>query len=104
MNEEILGNAAENEEMEEVEIYTLIDENGEECEFECVAKYEEGDDMYFAMLPLNEEGADEYVILKLDVDENGEDALISVDDDAEFDKISDIFDDILFNEVDYDRE
>ena len=104
MNEEILGNAAENEEMEEVEIYTLIDENGEECEFECVAKYEEGDDMYFAMLPLNEEGADEYVILKLDVDENGEDALISVDDDAEFDKISDIFDDILFNEVDYDQE
>ena len=104
MNEEILGNATENEEMEEVEIYTLIDENGEECQFECVAKYEEGDDMYFAMLPLDEEDADEYVILKLDVDENGEDALISVDDDAEFDKISDIFDDILFNEVDYDQE
>ena len=104
MNEEILGNAAENEEMEEVEIYTLVDENGEECQFECVARYEEGDDIYFAMLPLDEEGNDEYVILKLDVDENGEDALISVDDDAEFDKISDIFDDMLFNEVDYDQE
>lgn len=100
-NEEILQNE---EEMEEVEIYTLIDENGVECQFECVARYEEGDDVYFAMLPLQENEADEYVILKLETAEDGEQSLVSVDDDAEFDKISDIFDDILFSEVDYDQE
>lgn len=104
MNDEIIRDGAENEEVEEVEIYTLVDEDGVECQFECVARYEEGDDMYFAMLPLDENGADEYVILKLDTDENGEQALVTVDDDAEFDKISDIFDDILFSEVDYDEE
>ena len=100
-HEEILQNE---EEMEEVEIYTLIDENGVECQFECVARYEEGDDVYFAMLPLQENEADEYVILKLETAEDGEQSLVSVDDDAEFDKISDIFDDILFSEVDYDQE
>ena len=100
-NEEILQNE---EEMEEVEIYTLVDENGVECQFECVAKYEEGNDVYFAMLPLQENEADEYVILKLETAEDGEQSLVSVDDDAEFDKISDIFDDLLFSEVDYDEE
>ncbi len=90
---------------EEVEIFTLVDENGVECSFECVAKYEEGDNVYFAMLPLDESDSDEYVILKLEDGENEEEqALVTVDDDAEFDRISDIFDDILFSEIDYDEE
>lgn len=92
------------DEAEDVEIYTLVDENGVECQFECIARYDEGDSVYFAMLPIDENESDEYVILKLETDEDGEQSLVSVDDDAEFDKISDIFDDMLFSEVDYDEE
>ncbi len=89
---------------EDAEIYTLVDENGVECQFECIARYDEGENVYFAMLPLDENDSDEYVILKLETDEDGEQSLVSVDDDAEFDKISDIFDDMLFSEVDYDDD
>jgi len=87
----------------EGELCTLLDEDGTECQFECVGKYEEDGVKYFAMLPIEEEQTDEYVILKLTV-EDGEEVLVSVDDDEEFDKIAGIFDQILFDEIDYDGE
>ena len=77
----------------------LLDEDGKECQFECVGKYEEEGVKYFAMLPIEEDQTDEYVILKLTV-EDGEEVLVSVDDDEEFDKIAGIFDQILFDEID----
>lgn len=103
-DEKIIGDGEE-ELSEEVEVYTLIDENDKECQFECVGKYEDGDVQYFAMLPVDEqEETDEYVILKLETDEDGEDVLVSVDDDEEFDRIAGIFDQMLFDEIDYDSE
>ena len=42
------------------------------------------------------------MILKMEQDEDGEDILVTIDDDDEFDRIADIFDDELFGEVDYD--
>jgi hypothetical protein len=52
------------------------------------------------MVPI-EEGVEEYVILKVVPGENGEDTLESVDDDDEFDKVADIFDDRMMD-VDHD--
>ena len=43
----------------------------------------------------------EYVILKV-MTENGEETLVSIDDDDEFDEVADYFDDLLSSEVDYD--
>ena len=104
-DEKKINDGEENELSEESEIYTLIDENGKECQFECVGKYEDGDIQYFAMLPVDEdEESDEYVILKLETYDDGEDVLVSVDDDEEFDKIAGIFDQMLFDEIDYDEE
>ena len=92
------------DEAEEVEVYTLIDEDGQECQFECVGRYDDNGVQYFAMLPFEEKEADEYVILKLETDDDGEEVLVSVDDDEEFDKIAGIFDRMLFDEIDYDEE
>ena len=38
-----------------------------------------------------------------EVDEEGEDMLVTIDDDAEFDKVADIFDDMFSEEIDLDE-
>lgn len=88
---------------EEVEVYTLVDEEGKESQFEVIGKHEMDGVLYFALIPVEEE-SDEYVILKLAKDDEGEECLMSVDDDEEFEKIADIFDDELFDEIDYDEQ
>ena len=37
-------------------------------------------------------------------DENGEELLVTIDDDDEFEKVAEIFEDMLFDEIDYDAE
>jgi uncharacterized protein YrzB (UPF0473 family) len=92
----------EEEELEEVDVITLIDdENGEEKEFEILASTEIDGQVYYALVPANEE-TDEYVILK--VREDGEEIVFeSVDDDEESDKVEEYFNDLFFNEIDYDQ-
>ena len=88
------------------EIFTLTDEDGNEIDFEVIGEYEKNGERYFAMIPVEDEDANddvcEYVILKLAV-ENGEEFLITVDDDDELDDVADYFDDLFSAEVDYDN-
>lgn len=89
----------------ENDIFTLTDEDGNEIEFELIGQCEKNGQKYFAMIPAEEENADaeaiEYVILKLTV-EDGEEVLVTVDDDDELDDIADYFDDLFSQEADYD--
>ncbi len=89
-----------------VEYYTLTDEDGNEIEFELIGSAEIDGTVYYAMIPVNdqpeEEDVYEYVILKDEKDENGEDMLVTVDDEEEFDRVADYFDDLFSDEVDYD--
>ena len=91
----------------EVEVYLLQDENGQEYEFEVIAKCEKNGTTYFAMIPAEESEMDgefcEYVILK-EIEEDGETTLVEVDDDKEFQEMADIFDDLFDEEIDYDAE
>jgi uncharacterized protein YrzB (UPF0473 family) len=86
------------------ELITLTDEDGVETEFEVVASLEMNGTLYYALRPVedNDEGA--CVILKLEKDEDGEDILSTIDDDDEYETVADAFEDLLFNEVDYDAE
>ena len=92
----------ENEMMDTV---ILTDEDGNEIEFEIIAQFERNGQQYFAMIPADEsERSDdvlEYVILKMAV-EDGEEVLVTVDDDDELDDIADYFDDLFSQEMDYD--
>ena len=89
------------EELEEPFIITLTDEEtGEDKEFELLAQATIDEKVYYALVPANEE-SDEYAILR--VTEDGEDLILeSIDDDDEFAKAEDYFNDLFFNEVDYD--
>lgn len=55
--------------------------------------------LYLALVPDGEGESGEYVILKV-VTEDGEEILVTIDDDDEFDRIADIFDNELFGEID----
>ncbi len=93
----------------EREFFTLTDEEGNEVEFELIGTTEYQGKLYFAMIPAaqelaeeGEEGFCEYVILRVEKDESGEDSLVTVDDDEEFDDVADLFDDMFSEEIDYD--
>ncbi len=95
-----------NEEELESEYFTLTDEDGNEIDFEVIGQYEKNGEQYFAMIPVDEDEADEdvleYVILKLARD-GDEEILVTVDDDDELDDIADYFDDLFSREIDYDN-
>ena len=107
MSENTLNQNNENEEELESEVYTLTDENGDEHDFELLAQAEIEGVTYLAMIPVEEqdEEADtfEYIILKGQTDENGEDVYLTIDDDDEFEKVADYFDDLL-SQINYDQE
>lgn len=91
------------------EFYTLTDEDGNEIEFELIGSAEIKGVEYFAMIPADaaekaqeDGGFCEYVILKKEKDENGEDMFITIEDDDEFDDAADVFDDMFSEEIDYD--
>ena len=93
----------ENEEMEEIEVYTLTDEDGNEKQFELIGSQEIDGNTYLALVPIEDNENEEYVILKVaDDEESGEEILVTIDDDDEFDRVADFFNDMLFDEVDYD--
>ena len=91
---------------EEVSRFTLTDEDGNELEFELIGSGEVDGVMYYAMIPAEDADDDnketfEYVLLKSEIDEDGEESLATIEDDEEFDRIADIFDD-EFSEIFYE--
>jgi hypothetical protein len=96
-------NLNELEDFEEAPVFTLTDEEtGEEKDFLLLARGEISGQLYYALEPADEE-SEEYVILK--VFEDGDDIILeTVDDDDEFEKAEDYFNDLFFGEVDYDEE
>lgn len=95
-------NEEEVEELGDI-IYTLTDEEtGEDIDFQLIARATIDDVLYFALFPVDDE-SEEYYILR--VSEEGEDVIFdTIEDDDEFEKVEEYFNDLLFGEVDYDEE
>ncbi len=84
--------------MEEREegIVVLIDENGEEVEFEHLDTIEMNGSEYVILMPLEGEEADEsdtdeVIILKIEHNENGEDSFVTVEDEDELNAVFEEF-------------
>ena len=90
------------EQIEESNIITLTDEEtGEDVAFVLLDEAELDGKRYFALVEADDEEATEYVILA--VTEDGDDLLLdSIEDDEEFYKVEEYFNDRLFSDVDYD--
>ncbi len=78
------------EELDDVLI--LIDEDEQEHPFQMIDMVEVDGSQYAVLVPL-EEGSDEEeaIILKIVVDENGEEVLYDIEDDEEWEKVVDIW-------------
>jgi len=90
-----LGNGEE--EVLDVEVFTLTDEEGNESDFELIGRIEDNGQIYLALEPKDENPDGEYVLLKIAKDDDGEEILITIDDNDEFDRIADIFEDELMS-------
>ena len=87
---------------------THVDENGVEREFEIVDSLVTENNEYFALIPTetaeNIDSDDgELVILKV-VEENGEEFLEPIEDDEEFEEISEVFMDRLEELYDFEEQ
>ncbi len=88
-------------------LITLEDEDGVEREFEHVDTLEMDGSTYVALVPSFESGAElieadgELVILKVTLDDSGEELLVSIEDEAEFEKVAAEFEERLQDEFDF---
>lgn len=86
------------------DLYELVDEDGNEQTFEMIDAMEEDGIQYFALTPYPEDlSNDELVILKME-EVNGEEMLVSIDDDDEFERIGNIFLERIQEMFDFDDE
>ena len=87
---------------------TLVDENGKETEFEIVDSLVTENNEYFALIPTetaeNIDSDDgELVILKV-VEEDGQEFLEPIEDDEEYEEISELFIDRLEELYEFENE
>ena len=70
---------------------TLTDEDGNDIELEYVDALEHEGQTYMAFFPAVEESEDYGLVILKSVTENGEELLSTLDDEAELEKIYDLF-------------
>lgn len=73
------------------EVFTLTDEEGNEKQFELLGSQEIDGNTYLALVPVEDNENEEYVILKVEEDENGEEMLVTIDDENELNTVYDQF-------------
>lgn len=98
-------NGQDNELMDAPELYTLVDEEGNEKLFELIDLLEENGNVYFALIPHVEDPAElleecELVVLAVQKDEEGNDILVPIESDEEYDRIAQMFLDRLEEDED----
>ncbi|MDD3268721.1 MAG: DUF1292 domain-containing protein [Syntrophomonadaceae bacterium] len=90
---------------EEFPVLVLVDEEGTEHQFELLAELEIEDEKYRVLVPmdveLNEDTEDfdvEVVILKVVLDEEGNEFLSDIEDDQEWEMVADAWQELVDNE------
>jgi uncharacterized protein YrzB (UPF0473 family) len=92
------------------DIVELVDENGEEVEFEHLDTIEKNGKEYVVLLPIEgeasetEQAADEIVILRIDHGDDGEDSFVSVEDETELNSVFEEFKLRMEDEYNFEEE
>ncbi|MCM1022692.1 MAG: DUF1292 domain-containing protein [Prevotella sp.] len=79
------------------DLYTLVDEDGVEQQFEMLDVMDVDDERYYALVPYYDdptkeiEADTELVVLKSEYDENNDETLVSIDSDEEYERIGNMF-------------
>lgn len=86
----------DNEQFYEPDIISVNDEDGNEILFELLERYETDEDVYVAITEYRDDAEEiveadyEVIILKVVYDDNGDEYLEEIQDEMEFEQISDI--------------
>lgn len=94
----------------DLDLYTLVDEEGNEKLFELIDVLEENGNVYFALIPHIEdpaallEGEVELVVLNAKTDEDGNEILEPIESDDEYERIAELFIERLDEEEDDEAE
>jgi len=86
---------------------TLVDEEGHEHRFNLLNIVEVDSAKYAVMIPEvqeMEDDQDEAVIFRIETDEEGEEVLVDIEDDDEFAKVCEAFDELESEEDDDEEE
>ena len=86
---------SDNKELSEPDLISVTDDDGNEIVFELLERYETDDDVYVAITKYHDEAeeiveADNEVIILKVLEENGEEYLAEIEDEMEFEQVSDI--------------
>lgn len=89
--------------LEEFDTVVLTDEEGKEHEFLHLDTMEVDGSTYFVLMPMVEdesedEDVDEAIILKLGKDEDGGEMLLDIEDDEEWEKVADAWENMVDSE------
>ncbi|MBC9785631.1 DUF1292 domain-containing protein [Heliobacillus mobilis] len=84
---------------EQENIIVLTDEDGNELEFEELDRVEVDGREYAILLPLDDE-EDEAIILRVEYEENGEEVFSHIEDDEEWEKVADFWQEMSEEELD----
>lgn len=76
----------------------LIDEEGVEHEFEIEAFLDVEQEKYAVLIPVTDEQVNEAVIMKFGKDDAGEEILFDIEDDEEWEKVADAYDEFAAEE------
>ncbi|HOB11706.1 MAG TPA: DUF1292 domain-containing protein [Syntrophomonadaceae bacterium] len=88
---------------EEYPILVLVDDEGVEHQFELLAELEIEQDVYRVLIPLEEEEQSEdeeveVIILKVVYDEEGNEFLSDIEDDEEWERVADAWQELVESE------
>lgn len=87
---------------EQDEVITLIDEDGQEHDFNVIDVIEVEGSEYAILLPV-EEDSDEAVILKFAKDDDGNEILVDIESDEEWEKVADAWEELVMAEEGEDK-
>ncbi|MCX7695047.1 DUF1292 domain-containing protein [Caloramator sp. mosi_1] len=82
-------------------VIVLTDENGQETSFEFITDLEVDGNVYYVLYPVDSEEEDA-VVFKVEVDEDGQEVLSVIEDDEEFEKVAEAYQEWLDSDEDFE--
>mgnify|MGYP005916848731 FL=1 len=94
---------SDNNELYEPDLISVTDDDGNEIVFELLERYETDDDVYVAITEYHDEAeeiveADNEVIILKVLEENGEEFLEAIEDDAELEAVYSALMDLIYED------
>lgn len=88
------------------DVVVLTDEDGNEHEFEVVDYFEVDDKEYAVLLPADDEQEEEEeaLIFRVEEDQDGNEVLVEIEDDDEWERVASAWEEMVADEDEYEDE